>query len=72
MFERRHAVTIRYLPCSGIDQNADDLLINWPAIADDHGLHHRRPSKVVDVIDVDAGLDENSHRRGMALVRRRD
>ena len=67
MFERRDAVAIRYLPGSGIDQDADDLLVDRSAVAEDHRLHQRSPAEIVDVVDVDSGLDENAHRRRMAV-----
>ena len=44
----------------------------WTAVAEDHGLEQRRPAEIVDVVDVDIGLQERPHHLDVAAVGRRD
>ena len=62
VLQRCHAVLVGDRPVRpGGQQDPHDLLVPRAAVAEDDGLEHRRPAEVVDVVDVDAGLDDPTY-----------
>ena len=43
---------------TGLEQQAQDLLVVGAAIAQHHGLHERRPSEIVDMVERGTGRDQ--------------
>ena len=73
MVERCHSVAIGDRPVgAGANQGADCFHMIRPAVAEDHGLDQRGPSKVIDVVERGAGLNQRTHHFGMAEMRRGD
>ena len=70
VLERRHTFSVRQVGISsGLDQQIDDLLVPRTAIAENDRLQERRPTQIVDVIDIDTGCDERAHRLDMTTLR---
>src|SRR5689334_13674899 len=70
--QRRFAVAVGNVYCSRVDQKSDDLLVDRPAVAKDDGFDQCGPTEIVDVIDVDIGLEQNANGLGIAVMRRRN
>jgi hypothetical protein len=69
MLKRRDAVAIGEIDVgSGLGQETDDLGIWRPPIAQDDRLEQRRPSEPVDVVDIDAGLDQRPYGLDMSAL----
>jgi hypothetical protein len=58
--------------CSGRDEDAHDLLVPRSAVPEDHRLQQGSPAEVVDVVDVDPGLDDAAHVLDMSPLAGRD
>src|SRR6478735_10791545 len=66
VFQRRHAVTVRNAKARpGVDQPLDDLDMARAAVAEDDGLEQSGPAEVVDMINIDPGVDQ--HRNGLDM-----
>src|SRR3546814_12259729 len=52
-----------------IQQQAHDRLVALAAVAKDHRLEQRRPCQAIDVVRVDASLDQPAHRFDVAALR---
>ena len=55
-----------------LDEQPNDLRVLQAAVAEDHRLEERRPAEIVDVVDVDLGLEQPSHDLDVAAVRSGD
>ena len=67
MLKRRDAVIICQIdvgPC--INEKLHDIDVALAAVAEHDGFEERRPAKIIDVIDLDARLDQRAHRFDMA------
>ena len=59
MRERRLAVPVGEIDIGArIYEQPDDLRVAWAAVAEDDCLEQCRPAEVVDVVDVDVGLEQ--------------
>src|SRR5690606_33555305 len=72
MLQRGHAIAVWQALRTCVDKEADDLKIDQAAIAEDHRLQQRSPAEIVDVIDVHAGREKDTHRLGMPVMGRGD
>jgi hypothetical protein len=72
MVKRRAPIPVGKALRTGIDQQADDLLMDRAAIAKDHGFQQRGPAKIVDMIDVDRRVEQYPNRARMTVMRGRD
>lgn len=45
---------------TGVEEDLDDFLVGFAAVAEDDCLEQRCPSEVVDVVEVDVGLHDAS------------
>ena len=51
-----------------VEEQSHDLLMSGAAVAEDHRFEQGRPAEVVDVVDVDVGLEECPHHLDVAAV----
>jgi FkbM family methyltransferase len=54
------------------DEQAHDLGVRGPAVAENDGFEQRGPAQPVDMVDVDRGVEQDAHRLDMAVMGGRD
>ena len=68
-----NAIAIRQIHVgAGLDEQFNDLLMAFPAIAEDDRLEKCGPSEIVDVIDIHARLYESAHGLDVSTFRCRN
>src|SRR5215204_7695970 len=73
MRERRDPVPVRKVRIgAGGEDEAGDLLMALPAVAEDHDLQDAGPAEVVDVVHVNAGREQQRHCLDMGALAGRD